>query len=204
MEKMVTVECARCLSITHMTEKEIARRKKEGRSLFFCTIECYKSYQDQAKRCQPITKICPYCNSEFPSTTSLKSYMFCSRGCASAGSVTEKRHARAVEIGHRNHKYIPVELGMRAREDWKNAEVKAELTRRGVEHQFDMLIGFLHPTTTGSRMTKIQQGGSSWRFPNGAKTYSSRRRGPSGSSVPLYQSSGFLSIWGPISNRGQR
>lgn len=68
----------------------------------------------------------------------VKAKHFCSRECASAGSVTEHRLAKQSESGlrHKGNLLTTAET-LRLREAWKYTEVAALLTSLGLEFQFE-------------------------------------------------------------------
>jgi len=75
--------------------------------------------------------------------TGAKSATFCSRGCASAGSVTEKRRRRAREISETNllHDIHTIASGLRSREAWKYRKVREFLEFQKEPHEFEFVLG---------------------------------------------------------------
>lgn len=135
--------CDYCGFETYKEQKEITRKlKKNPNAKFFCSNMC--SGYAQNKKGIIETKICPFCKSEFKCKTSDKktNRTFCSRECASSGSVTEARKEAGRKIGTLECFHTPDQAAslLRSREWWKYEEIKQELISRKLNHQFEYVI----------------------------------------------------------------
>ncbi len=138
----VTINCAWCGAPKDIQRGEHRRQQRKGRVDFFCSLSCSAKRGNVTRQNCEVTKTCPHCGDEFKSTSSVKAATFCSRSCASAGSVTEKRRSRAQEVGPENLR-PGIETNakvLRAREGWKYVKVAACLLKEGVTHQFEYPI----------------------------------------------------------------
>ena len=54
--------------------------------MFFCCLSCSANYNNQNKKNDTITKVCPVCNNKFVTKEGSKEATFCSRSCASKGA----------------------------------------------------------------------------------------------------------------------
>jgi very-short-patch-repair endonuclease len=92
-----------------------------------------------------IRKTCLYCKKDFETYTGKGESDFCSRGCASAGSVTDYRRQRAVEQGRVNVKNISdisvIAKGLKTREGFKYKELQESLLITGCEFEFEYPLG---------------------------------------------------------------
>ena len=135
------IRCATCRKASEKPDKEIRRQMKCGRTLFYCSRGC-----SPKRRAQPVQRICPVCRKSFQSWNRKKAARFCSRACASAGSVTPLRHERARAVGlaaaHRlRHDVSLIASGLRSREARRYARVEKILVDGGIEHQFEFPLG---------------------------------------------------------------
>jgi len=145
MTKNKLITCSWCKREFNILEIEYRRQNKKGRNKFFCCRSCASKYKGELFRCKEVTKICPVCDNEFQSSTSKKASTFCSRVCASKGSVTDFRRQRARETGHKNKnnlQYSPQEIAntLRNREWWKYEKLYSYLTTLNIPHQFEYPI----------------------------------------------------------------
>ncbi len=119
MSKRKTIEIE-CLNCKQKKVKDLIRytyeRKQGGNSGLFCSSKCVGSFSKKKEIVIP----CGYCNREFPSSEKARASKFCSRDCASAGSVTDLRRDRARESSINN--FFDGEL-----------PIKIELTERTCE-----------------------------------------------------------------------
>lgn len=145
---MLRLKCAWCGRSFDIYKGEVTRWLKRGRDYFFCSISCGVSHSNdvsEKKRC-PLEKKCPVCSCSFTTHTGKRGKTFCSRACASRGSVTPLRRARAAEIGRRNLQEGGVKITaaqLYAREGWKYASLKKFLTQKQITHEFE------YPLPTG-------------------------------------------------------
>lgn len=134
--KTTTVTCEQCGSPVIKPTKEVTRSIKLGRK-FYCNNSCHLSNRNSVPR---FDKTCPQCGTVFPSSAKVRASTFCSRGCASAGSVTELRRESARRTGHLTKANLvgPVEA-LKAREAWKYEQLAPLL--QNTAHEFEHKIG---------------------------------------------------------------
>jgi len=134
--------CPECGLVYEKSTKEIRRQAAKGRTIFFCGLPCATKYRMRVTgvTARAVIKQCPVCGEEFETTTKAKASVYCSRECASRGSVTDYRRARAREIGRVNlrHDVVTAAASLRSREMWKYRRVGEALTLLGIEHSFEM------------------------------------------------------------------
>ena len=89
-----------------------------------------------------IEKICPHCKTTFKTLTGSKSKTFCSRSCASAGSMTEERRAAQRAGGlDRVDNFISVEEVLYLREAWKYKKIEPFLKFQNEPYQCEFRVG---------------------------------------------------------------
>lgn len=140
MNKIV-VHCKGCGLDYKITQEELNLQKILGRDDFYCNGFCYNNYLTnrfyiyEYRNC--LKEDCLNLFSVKPSSPK----RYCSRGCASASSVTEYRRDRAKEIGIDNlakgREISSVANSLRTREMWKYIEIEALLNKNYLEHQFE-------------------------------------------------------------------
>lgn len=105
---------------------------------------CAKSH-NQKNKADNIIKNCDYCNKEFISTTKKRAPKFCSKSCASKGSVTEKTIQNALK----NRKKYPerfyknmdaISKSLYTREKHKYIELENKLNKRKLQYEFEFCI----------------------------------------------------------------
>lgn len=113
-----------------------------------------------------------FCGSVFvTSTAKKKDHVFCSRSCASAGSVTEKRRNTARKFGGRNKAFIvgTHDKVLRKREAWKYPKI-AEFLAGQFRHEFEVRIAdFIVDLYLPEIRTVIEFDGKDHRTPKQAK-----------------------------------
>ncbi len=141
----ITVACAWCGEMTEKPVKEVNRARRLGRRSF-CSLSCSVRAGNEARKPKEVVKKCPHCGKRFKSSTSKKAATFCSRSCASAGSMSESRREaqrqaglKAVVAGRSNLISIPDTLKLR--EAWKYAALKEVLDGEGRSYEFEYPIG---------------------------------------------------------------
>ena len=141
--KTVTIKCAECGKLSEKPKGEIKRQRKNGRNIFFCSLSCSSTYHCRPKKLPKIMVMCEYCGKEFETTSGRKRSRFCSRSCASAGSVTDYRRAKARETGLSNAVFLAPHIGdgLRTREWWKYIDINGLLDKHGVRHIFEWQSG---------------------------------------------------------------
>lgn len=142
----ITIKCFQCGSCHLIEKKEFARQVRKGRLRFFCGLSCAASYKNLPYKVCSIEKTCPHCGRTFSSNTSTKGATFCSRSCASAGSMTEERREsqrkaslKAISQGKSNL-ISPAET-LRKREFWKYESIRQFLTKKKENYFFEYEIG---------------------------------------------------------------
>jgi very-short-patch-repair endonuclease len=141
--RMVRCICTYCGVGFDKYVGEVNRWLRQGKSNFFCSSSHAGIYINSKKKSKPILLICGTCGEEFQSSTNKKAAKkFCSRSCASAGSVTDYRRSRAGKTGEANlrHDLETIAAGLRVRESWKYVDISSYLKSRGIEHQFEFPV----------------------------------------------------------------
>ena len=140
-EPTTSLVCAECSTSFTKPTKEVRRQTKTGRTHFFCSGECAARYNMRTTgRTKPVVeKVCPTCGVTFQASTRVRGATHCSRSCASSGSVTPHRRARARETGLPNlqHDTSTIAASLRSREGWKYQGMVTVLTHLGVSHTFE-------------------------------------------------------------------
>jgi len=141
---LVSIKCFLCGNESQKERGEINRQlRKNPNRKFFCGGSCSAKHNNEIRgdKNYEIKKICPQCKEEFPTTTGKNEATFCSRSCASKGSVTNHRREKARETGLKNNKHIMTDesraSSLRSREMWKYSKTRTVLDALGVEHQFE-------------------------------------------------------------------
>lgn len=141
--------CKQCGMEFEKDIKEYNRRIKLGKTEFFCGNSCsmiYKNSQRTDLR-QEITKECPYCGKKFVTLTGSKESTFCSRECASSGSMTEYRIKKAKETSENNKSFIEhkgsiqkIANILKTREASKYIEIEKFLESKKIKHEFEFVL----------------------------------------------------------------
>ena len=112
---------------------------------FYCSLSCAakKANAERPTARVPVEKICPHCGETFETLTGAKSSTFCSRSCASAGSVTDKRRNLAGAAGKLNllHDVATIASSLRSREWWKYKQLAFVLDRLEEAYEFEHVVG---------------------------------------------------------------
>ena len=139
--KTTKLKCAQCGESFERYDKEVNRHLRNGRDKFFCSLSCGAIYSNASRKLPIVTIVCEYCGEDFKTTR--KKSRFCSRSCASAGSVTDYRRAKQRESGLKNKDFLRQHIGdsLRAREGWKYVDVDDFLDKHCVKHIFEWQIG---------------------------------------------------------------
>lgn len=141
---VVTLICKNCGKPFQKNINEYNRRVKNGQSEFFCSCKCAGAMINKAKKKPDIQKTCPVCGKKFITTTKAKGATFCSRSCASKGSVTEARR----EAGRKSAMDHPIKgdvymisKALKKREGWKYTKLKEFLDFLNESYEFEFVIG---------------------------------------------------------------
>lgn len=138
---MVKLVCGWCSKAFEKAVGEVNRQRRTGRERFFCSLSCSAQHHNERRKNKPITKTCPHCGKDFESDTGAKAATYCSRSCASAGSMTPERRAAMRRGGQQTGGTIEkMAAAMREREAWRYVHVKDALDALGVRYQFEYPI----------------------------------------------------------------
>jgi very-short-patch-repair endonuclease len=139
----VPVTCTRCGISFQKKKGEYNRRVRLGRPMF-CGTKCAGATINAAKKSLEIARNCECCGAAFVTTTHHKkvNVRFCSRGCASRGSMSDSRRAAQAAGGHQTKaNLLSPEETLRLREAWKYTAVEAKLKEDKRDYQFEYRIG---------------------------------------------------------------
>lgn len=145
-ESDISLTCVWCGSVFAIPRREFRRQVKNGRDRFFCSRSCAAKYGNEAlgRKAKVVDAVCPVCSRSFQTSTRRRSPKFCSRGCASRGSVTEYRREKARQVGFANMKDLTEAeqkvrraTALRSRESWKYVLVRKLLEDGGVKYTFE-------------------------------------------------------------------
>ena len=145
MATMITIKCANCSADKDIDRSEYNYQVARGRKNFFCSRTCSAQFNNQKnKKWSKRTQICEYCHKEFE-TESHYEVRFCSRECASAGSITDFRRQRMSDGGRTAQHLYPVSATnisklLKVREAWKYENIKSYLDSIDANYEFEYLI----------------------------------------------------------------
>lgn len=127
---------------------EIKRqRKRKGLEVnFYCSAKCSGIAVGNRARKPTVIKTCPVCGKEFESTTKAKSATFCSRSCASKGSVNEARREAGRKAAAANFTYdlSQIQYALLTRDGWKYVKLDKYLNSINEPHEFEYILGKYH------------------------------------------------------------
>lgn len=133
-----TIICAGCGASVVKVVAEINRAMEKGRRLF-CGASCAARTSNAPRRVKQISLICLNCGTPFNSTTHNKAAKsFCSRACASKGSMTDYRRQAQQRAGLATKNLWSSAETLKHREDWKYALLKQTLNGREFEFEFKL------------------------------------------------------------------
>jgi len=137
--KTIDLECNWCNKPFKKELKEVVRQWKKGRDVFYCSSSCAGNKGNYHRKSPVIEKICPVCDKTFETKMNSHEATFCSRSCASAGSVTEYRRYKARQAGLASAKnnLISPEEALKKREAWKYINVKKCLESLNENFEFE-------------------------------------------------------------------
>lgn len=139
----VRIVCNRCLKEKERRFTEVKRQLAKGTRHFFCSRECANAtWSETLTRSEPtVEKMCAYCGQQYSAIVRKgKPTDYCSRSCASKGSVTDYRRQRAAELGSAVPDEKRVDMlsqSLRSREWHKYESVHDLLNDHGIEHEFE-------------------------------------------------------------------
>lgn len=142
------LQCDHCGNDFHRSTKEVNRHIKRGWDNSYCSQDCAIKHLNTSRGCpvEEIIKECKYCGKEFTTVTGSKSTSFCSRSCASKGSVTDLRRRTSLEVSKKHflhggiHGLESIARLMKKREGWKYVELEALLKSLDINHEFEFLL----------------------------------------------------------------
>lgn len=144
MQTTVQINCCYCGAEKQVIAAEYKRQKEKGVNRFFCSRSCSAKQRndERANRHVEVTRTCPQCNTEFVTHTGPKGATYCSRACASAGSVTEARRNAGRQAGKLNfiHGTEQSALALRSRESWKYDRLKKLLRTVDERYVFEYAV----------------------------------------------------------------
>lgn len=139
----VNVVCVRCGSAFNKLLSEFNRRQRLGRPMY-CGAKCAGAAVNEVKKAQEFERNCELCGQAFTASTHSKkvNQRFCSRSCASKGSMSDERRA-AQSLGGQQSigNLLTPEETLRRREAWKYVAIDAALREDNREFQFEYRIG---------------------------------------------------------------
>lgn len=137
--------CANCGKSHDIDLGEYNYQVRRGRENFFCSRTCSAHFNNKKHRKWfKRTQTCRCCGKLFE-TESHYEVTFCSRECASAGSITNYRRQQMSEGGKKGqfiHPGTPLLTSqiLKNREAWKYAEIKELLEGLNIEYEFEYLL----------------------------------------------------------------
>ena len=145
-DTLVDVICNTCGKSFKKPLGEYNRRIKNGSKVFYCCAKCSGIGVNKNKKAKIVDVVCPVCGKVFKSSTKVRAAKFCSRSCASKGSVTEKRREAgrmACELsrrGGKEHCYKSIAILLKKREALKYSLLKTYLESKNIDFEFEYLL----------------------------------------------------------------
>ena len=141
---LIELDCAYCGKIYEREKGEVNRQRKRGRINFFCSLSCGAKYSNGRRddlRVE-ILKKCLNCKKEFKTMTGCKSPSYCSRSCASKGSVSDYRLEAQSKAGKKHtDNLIKTAETLKRREFWKYDRLKYFLDYEKEKYEFEFSLG---------------------------------------------------------------
>ena len=144
---MIRIKCPICGKEFEKVGYEVTRQiKKNPNTQFYCGPVCATIGAHEKQKNPNVTKTCPVCGKLFVTKSGAKESTFCSRSCASAGSVTEARRnagRKAAEINFtpETHTIQNMQYILKQREAWKYLLIKNVLDFLGIQYEFECIVG---------------------------------------------------------------
>lgn len=132
---MTTVLFENCGKEVQRPQKEVNRSKKLGRRQF-CSNSCGAITINAPRKSKVITKDCQHCKKKFITKDNQHEATFCSRSCASLGSITDLRRSFYRKGRVEN---LDTSKGMKVREAWKYVDLEKILQK--IPHEFEFKLG---------------------------------------------------------------
>jgi very-short-patch-repair endonuclease len=165
--------CFFCRKDFHKPVGEYNRTIREGQDRHFCSGSCAAKEGNASRKSKPLVKVCKYCGKDFNTTTHSKAAkFFCSRGCASSGSMTPHRIKRAVEMGTAlPHDVHTIAASLRSKEGWKYQGVLKHLDDCQVKYFVEHPIGnYIFDLALPGLKTLVEFDGDYHKYTDQAKT----------------------------------
>lgn len=142
---MITLICGYCGKTFEKDTGEYNWHVKRGRTTFYCCQSCSaKASNSKHIKYGPRTQVCKFCGRSFY-TESKFSVKFCSRQCASAGSITDDRRRKMSEGGKYSQQNHPsdvcsIQKLLKTREHSRYAQLENLLSDMNIVHEFEHVI----------------------------------------------------------------
>ena len=141
----IQLTCKNCGKIFEKDKGEYNRRIKLGCNNFFCSCSCSAQVSNAKFKAKEIIKECPTCGKLFKSSTKAKAATFCSRSCASKGSVNEARRNAGRYAAKKNFtnletaedRFFNVVKMLRKREAPRYETLKKYFIEHDIKHEFE-------------------------------------------------------------------
>ena len=141
----ISMYCAYCDSIFNLEKKEFNRQKKAGRSDFFCCRSCAAKHNNIPRKNNEIAKTCPVCYTVFKTKDGHDETTFCSRRCATMGSMTPEKYQSMMAGGYKSQEIKPstaynISTLLKKREAWKYEKLKDFLEFIKEPYEFEYVL----------------------------------------------------------------
>ena len=144
----IIVRCSYCKELFEKKDvNEFYRRIALGYTDFYCNLSCNAKARNQKYRNKEADVNCKYCGNTFTTTIrqdGSQDKTFCSRSCASAGSVTDARRQRMSEGGKIGGSMTGnadnISKLLKSREAWKYVQCRTLLESFGLNFEFEYPI----------------------------------------------------------------
>lgn len=146
-DTMINLKCPECGNSFFKRKAEVTRQlKKNPNTQFYCCQKCAIIGGHKKQQNPIVTKTCPVCKELFATKSGAKEATFCSRSCASKGSVTEARrqagrYAAELNFTPETHNIINIQKVLKEREAWKYEKIKIVLDFLHANYEFEYLMG---------------------------------------------------------------
>lgn len=144
----VPLICSTCGKAFMKRKGDYNKQLRLGQTNFFCSYSCSVRYGNSLRTDlkHELHKVCPVCDAEFTTMSGKGEASFCSRSCASKGSVTDYRRAKAREMGLKNCDYgigsiESIAAAMRNREAPNYIKLADYLQKSKVAYTFEYPLG---------------------------------------------------------------
>lgn len=137
--KTISLKCKHCNKPVEIKKKEFDRQVKKGRNYFYCSRSCSTANRNYKRAIHKKirNKICPVCDKPFTTVSFPRENTFCSRSCASKGSMSDYRRSKMRESGLMHKDNLSVRSTLETREAWKYVKLKEKLDNANVRHKFE-------------------------------------------------------------------